>query len=233
DRAAQIVPEKSRTSVLAAASALRNTRRPLFERVSPALDLADVLWEHPVRDQVTSTVDYPLWVDRKRALYSAWYEFFPRSERAVAAKGEQRAQHGTFATAARRLPAVAKMGFDVVYLPPIHPIGRVNRKGRNNALVASVGDVGSPWAIGSTEGGHDAIHPQLGTLADFRRFVAAARAEGLEVALDLPLQCAPDHPWVPEHPEWFTTKADGTIAYAENPPKRYQDIYPLNFDNDP
>jgi starch synthase (maltosyl-transferring) len=125
------------------------------------------------------------------------------------------------------------MGFDVVYLPPIHPIGRVNRKGRNNSVVARPNDVGSPWAIGSDEGGHDAIHPQLGTVADFRTFVAAAAREGLEVALDLALQCAPDHPWVREHPEWFTTRPDGTIAYAENPPKKYQDIYPMNFDNDP
>jgi starch synthase (maltosyl-transferring) len=125
------------------------------------------------------------------------------------------------------------MGFDVLYLPPIHPIGRINRKGRNNALTAAEGDVGSPWAIGAAEGGHDAIHPQLGSLKDFRRFIKAARDVGLEVAMDLALQTAPDHPWVTEHPEWFTTKADGTIAYAENPPKKYQDIYPLNFDNDP
>jgi len=142
-------------------------------------------------------------------------------------------RHGTFATARERLPGVARMGFDVLYLPPIHPIGRVNRKGRNNALVAEEDDVGSPWAIGSAEGGHDAIHPALGTLDDFRDFVAAARELGIEIAMDLALQCAPDHPWVTEHPEWFTTRADGTIAYAENPPKKYQDIYPLNFDNDP
>jgi starch synthase (maltosyl-transferring) len=125
------------------------------------------------------------------------------------------------------------MGFDVVYLTPIHPIGTTFRKGRNNTLVAEPGDPGSPYAIGSPEGGHDAIHPDLGTEADFREFVAAARAQGLEVALDLALQCSPDHPWVTEHPEWFTTRADGSIAYAENPPKKYQDIYPLNFDNDP
>jgi starch synthase (maltosyl-transferring) len=140
---------------------------------------------------------------------------------------------GTFATAAERLPAVARMNFDVVYLPPIHPIGRVNRKGKNNTLVAADDDVGSPWAIGAEEGGHDAIHPDLGTLDDFRRFIKSAEAAGLEVAMDLALQAAPDHPWVKEHPEWFTTRADGMIAYAENPPKKYQDIYPLNFDNDP
>jgi starch synthase (maltosyl-transferring) len=136
-------------------------------------------------------------------------------------------------TAAKELERVAAMGFDVVYLPPIHPIGEVNRKGRNNTLVATPDDVGSPWAIGSAEGGHDAIHPELGTLEEFDAFVARARQLGMEVALDLALQCAPDHPWAREHPEWFTTKPDGSIAYAENPPKKYQDIYPVNFDNDP
>jgi starch synthase (maltosyl-transferring) len=140
---------------------------------------------------------------------------------------------GTLRTAARRLDAVAAMGFDVVYLPPIHPIGFTERKGRNNTLGARPEDPGSPWAIGSADGGHDAVHPDLGTLADFDEFVVRSRALGLEVALDLALQAAPDHPWVKEHPEWFTTRADGSIAYAENPPKKYQDIYPLNFDNDP
>jgi starch synthase (maltosyl-transferring) len=140
---------------------------------------------------------------------------------------------GNFRTAAKRLDAVAAMGFDVIYLPPIHPIGEVNRKGPNNTLTPGPDDPGSPWAIGSRHGGHDAIHPDLGTLADFDAFVSHARSLGLEVALDLALQAAPDHPWVTSHPEWFTTRADGTIAYAENPPKKYQDIYPLNFDNDP
>ncbi|MFD0822544.1 alpha-1,4-glucan--maltose-1-phosphate maltosyltransferase, partial [Micromonospora zhanjiangensis] len=219
--------------VRGAAAALRDDTRPLAERVSPALDLADLLWEHPVREQVTGGETYPIWVDRERALFSAWYEFFPRSEGAVLATADRPARSGTFATATGRLPGVAAMGFDVLYLPPIHPIGRVNRKGRNNTLVAGPDDVGSPWAIGAAEGGHDAIHPDLGTLADFRRFVDAAAEAGLEVAMDLALQAAPDHPWVTEHPEWFTTRADGSIAYAENPPKKYQDIYPLNFDNDP
>jgi starch synthase (maltosyl-transferring) len=171
-----------------------------------------------------------VWVDRPRALYGSWYEFFPRSEGPVVGGNPT---HGTFAQAAERLPAIADMGFDVVYLPPIHPIGKVNRKGKNNTLVAHPDDVGSPWAIGSDEGGHDAIHPQLGTLEDFRAFVHRTRELGMEVALDLALQAAPDHPWVTSHPEWFTTKPDGTIAYAENPPKKYQDIYPINFDNDP
>jgi starch synthase (maltosyl-transferring) len=202
-------------------------------RVGPALELAGLLWQHPVRDLVTSSAPSPIWVDRPRALFSAWYEMFPRSEGATVDASGAPVAHGTFATASARLPGIAAMGFDVVYLPPIHPIGEVNRKGRDNALVAAPGDVGSPWAIGSAAGGHDAVHPSLGTLADFREFVKQAADVGLEVALDLALQCAPDHPWVTEHPEWFTTRPDGTIAYAENPPKKYQDIYPLNFDNDP
>jgi starch synthase (maltosyl-transferring) len=233
DLAAKIVPQEQEERVRTAAAALRDEQKPLFERVTPALDLRDLLWDNPVRQLVTTTRSYAIWVDRPRALFSAWYEFFPRSEGAEVGPDAIPVRHGTFETAARRLPAIAAMNFDVVYLPPIHPIGKVNRKGRNNTLVARPEDVGSPWAIGSDEGGHDAIHPQLGTLEDFRAFVGAARDNGLEVALDLALQAAPDHPWVREHPEWFTTRADGTIAYAENPPKKYQDIYPLNWDNDP
>jgi starch synthase (maltosyl-transferring) len=233
DTAAKNVPDAARTDVQAAAEALRDPGRPLFERVSPALALADLLWEHPVREFVTSTSSYSIWTDRKRALFSSWYEFFPRSEGAIVDERGNAVRHGTFATATERLRGVADMNFDVLYLPPIHPIGRINRKGRNNALVAADGDVGSPWAIGSAEGGHDAIQPELGTLEDFRRFIAAARDVGLEMAMDLAFQAAPDHPWVKEHPQFFTTRADGTIAYAENPPKKYQDIYPLNFDNDP
>jgi starch synthase (maltosyl-transferring) len=186
---------------------------------------------------VTSSPRYEVWVDRPRALYGSWYEFFPRSEGSVVGG---RATHGTFATASERLPAIADMGFDVVYLPPIHPIGRVNRKGPNSAQFpggnpTDVGpdEVGSPWAIGSAEGGHDAVHPELGTMEDFKAFVARTEELGMEVALDFALQAAPDHPWVEKHPEWFTTKPDGSIAYAENPPKKYQDIYPINFDNDP
>jgi starch synthase (maltosyl-transferring) len=231
DRAAKGVPAgRDRDRVVKAAEALRADDLPLGPRVSPGLALTEVMWKHPVRELVTASEPQHVWVDRKRALFSAWYEFFPRSEGTATAGTPV---HGTFTTAATRIPAVAKMGFDVLYLPPIHPIGRINRKGKNNTLVAGDDDVGSPWAIGADEGGHDAIHPDLGTLQDFRRFVAAARDNGLEVAMDLALQCAPDHPWVKEHPDWFTTKADGTIAYAENPPKKYQDIYPLNFDNDP
>ncbi|MBF9134270.1 alpha-1,4-glucan--maltose-1-phosphate maltosyltransferase [Plantactinospora sp. S1510] len=233
ETAAVDVPAQARDRVRAAAVALLDGQRDLPERVAPALGLADLLWDHPVRALLTSAPLLTLWVDRPRALFSAWYEFFPRSEGAVLAEGGQPARPGTFRTALDRLPGVAAMGFDVLYLPPIHPIGRVNRKGRNNTLVAEPDDVGSPWAIGAAEGGHDTIHPDLGTAQDFQRFVAAAREVGLEVAMDLALQAAPDHPWVGEHPEWFTTRADGSIAYAENPPKKYQDIYPVNFDNDP
>jgi starch synthase (maltosyl-transferring) len=194
--------------------------------------LADAFAARPLQSLLTLGDDMSLLVERERAGVGAWYEFFPRSEGARRLK-DGTVKSGSFRTARNRLAAVAAMGFDVLYLPPIHPIGTVNRKGPNNTLTAGPGDPGSPWAIGSAAGGHDAVHPDLGTLADFRAFVRAARAEGLEVALDLALQAAPDHPWVAEHPEWFTTLPDGTIAFAENPPKKYQDIYPINFDNDP
>jgi starch synthase (maltosyl-transferring) len=233
DSAAKLVPGEAQADVLAAATALRDEDRPLADRVTPALDLGGLLWQYPVRDLVTTGDWCKIWVDRPKANFSAWYEFFPRSEGAVLAEDGRIIKHGTFATATKRLPDIAAMGFDIVYLPPIHPIGRINRKGKNNAIVAAPGDVGSPWAIGAEEGGHDAFHPQLGTEADFIAFREAIEAEGMEIALDLALQCAPDHPWVKEHPDWFTAKPDGSIAYAENPPKKYQDIYPLNFDNDP
>jgi starch synthase (maltosyl-transferring) len=197
-------------------------------------EVTDALADFPLRELTTRSEWYPLIVHRQRALFGSWYEFFPRSEGAkVDPLGRRRAVSGTLRTAARRLDGVAAMGFDVVYLPPIHPIGTTARKGRNNSLAANLDDPGSPWAIGSPAGGHDAIHPDLGTLADFDYFVARADKLGMEVALDLALQASPDHPWVAKHPEWFTTRADGSIAYAENPPKKYQDIYPINFDNDP
>ena len=192
-----------------------------------------MLAAHPLREHVTVEGPYQAYADRPRALYGSWYEFFPRSEGATRDDATGAVTSGTFRTAAKRLDAVAEMGFDVIYLPPVHPIGEVNRKGPNNTLTPGPDDTGSPWAIGSKDGGHDALHPELGTFDDFDAFVARATELGLEVALDLALQCAPDHPWVTEHPEWFTTRADGSIAYAENPPKKYQDIYPLNFDNDP
>ncbi|WP_435203253.1 alpha-1,4-glucan--maltose-1-phosphate maltosyltransferase [Janibacter sp. GS2] len=194
---------------------------------------AEELAERPLREMVTPSAELPLLVERELALFGSWYEIFPRSEGARFDEGTGRWVTGTLRTAARRLPAIAQMGFDVVYLTPIHPIGTTARKGPNNTLDAGPEDPGSPYAIGSPDGGHDAIHPELGTFADFDAFVAEASRQGLEVALDLALQCSPDHPWVTEHPEWFTTRADGTIAHAENPPKKYQDIYPLNFDNDP
>jgi len=164
-------------------------------------------------------------VDRERARFSTWYELFPRS------CAPEPGRHGTFRDCEAWLPHIAELGFDVLYLPPIHPIGRTHRKGKNNSLVAGPDDPGSPWAIGSEEGGHDAIHPQLGTLEDFRRFVTRARDVGIEVALDLAFQCSPDHPYVREHPEWFRRRPDGTIQYAENPPKKYQDIYPFDFES--
>ncbi|MDT0394516.1 alpha-1,4-glucan--maltose-1-phosphate maltosyltransferase [Streptomyces edwardsiae] len=229
ERAAAGVPESgSRKVLLAAVDALRDEGRPAASRLAAALtpEVDAVLARHPLRELVTSSDPLPLLVERERALYGAWYEFFPRSE------GTPAQPHGTFDTAARRLPAIAAMGFDVVYLPPIHPIGTTFRKGPNNTLDAGPDDVGVPWAIGSPEGGHDAVHPRLGTLEDFARFVTRAAALGLEVALDFALQCSPDHPWVHKHPEWFHHRPDGSIAYAENPPKKYQDIYPIAFDAD-
>jgi starch synthase (maltosyl-transferring) len=227
-------PAAGRRALLDAAIALRDPSRPVPVRLAAADDAEVVatLTAQPLRDFVSSSDRMPVWVDRERALFGSWYEFFPRSEGAEAdAAGGPRS--GTFRTAAERLPAVAAMGFDVVYLPPIHPIGSTNRKGPNNTLSPGPDDVGSPWAIGSPEGGHDAIHPDLGTEKDFTAFVAQTKALGMEVALDLALQATPDHPWVTSHPEWFTELADGTIAHAENPPKKYQDIYPVNFDRDP
>src|SRR3954454_11650744 len=221
--------------VRGAASAARDASRPVEARLAAlqSPDLLEILTSHPLRELVTVEGPYPLYADRRRALFSSWYELFPRSEGASYDEKTGAVAGGPSRPPAERREAVPAMGFDVVYLPPIHPIGEVNRKGPNNTLDPAPTDPGSPWAIGSQDGGHDAIHPDLGTLADFDAFVARAASVGLEVALDLALQCAPDPPWVTSHPEWFTTQADGTIAYAENPPKKYQDIYPLNFDNDP
>jgi starch synthase (maltosyl-transferring) len=236
ERAAAGVPRREgRTAVLAAVTTLRRSELPAAERLAAALaePVLQALSRHPLRELVSVSRPVTLQVDRERALYGSWYEFFPRSEGAVIDReGHRPPVSGTLRTAAERLPAVAAMGFDVVYLPPIHPIGRAYRKGPNNSLEAGPHDVGSPWAIGSPEGGHDAVHPDLGTIEDFDAFVARAGELGMEVALDFALQCSPDHPWVDKHPEWFTTRADGTIAYAENPPKKYQDIYPINFDLD-
>ena len=177
-------------------------------------------------DRATSSGPLPLDVDRVRARFSTWYELFPRSA------SPEPGRHGTFADVVRQLPEIESMGFDVLYLPPIHPIGVSNRKGRNNQPVAGPDDLGSPWAIGSAEGGHKAVHPDLGTLADFRTLVDAAAARGIDVALDIAFQCAPDHPYVWDHPEWFRTRPDGSIQHAENPPKRYEDIVPFDFESE-
>ncbi len=231
-RAAAGVPRHRRAPLREAAASLRTPGDPI-ERASAALsaEVSDLLALYPLRELLTRGQQYGVWVDRPLARFAAWYEMFPRSTGGRDADGTP--LHGTFATATQALPRIAEMGFDVVYLPPIHPIGEVHRKGRNNTVTATPSDVGSPWAIGSKHGGHDAVHPELGAIEDFDDFVSSATDLGLSVALDLALQCAPDHPWATEHRKWFTELPDGTIAYAENPPKRYQDIYPLNFDNDP
>ncbi|MEU9143170.1 alpha-1,4-glucan--maltose-1-phosphate maltosyltransferase [Streptomyces sp. NPDC048349] len=233
-RAAAKIPKRDgRATVLAAADVMRDEDQEVAVRYAAALDPAvdAVLAKKPLRELVTAAKPLPLLVERKRALFGSWYEMFPRSEGAVVEPGEAPVS-GTFRTAAERLPAIAAMGFDVVYLPPIHPIGSTYRKGPNNTLSAGSWDPGVPWAIGSTEGGHDAVHPDLGTIEDFDAFVARARDLRLEIALDFALQCSPDHPWVEKNPQWFRHRADGTIAYAENPPKKYQDIYPIHFDTD-
>ncbi len=199
--------------------ALSETVSELVQRSLPRL--------HEVRSEQTPTI----WADRRRAGFSAWYELFPRST------APEPGRHGTFRDVESRLGYVAEMGFDVLYLPPIHPIGRTHRKGRNNAVTAEEGDVGSPWAIGGfladgSRGGHKSIHPDLGTMEDFRSLVRAAGERGLEIALDIAFQCSPDHPYVHDHPAWFKRRADGTIQYAENPPKKYQDVYPFDFECD-
>ena len=229
-------PAAARALLNGLARKLRDRSLPPWDRLAASAtpEIRSVLSKYPLRDLVTRSARLPVLVDRLRALYGAWYEFFPRSEGVqFDPMGRREPVSGTLRTAARRLDAIADMGFDVVYLPPIHPIGTTFRKGRNNTLEARAGDPGSPWAIGGPEGGHDAIHPDLGTFADFAAFVKRAGELDIEVAIDLALNASPDHPWVKEHPEWFTTRADGSVAYAENPPKKYQDIYPFNFDNDP
>ncbi|MDT0306929.1 alpha-1,4-glucan--maltose-1-phosphate maltosyltransferase [Streptomyces sp. DSM 44917] len=233
-QAASGVPKsEGKGAVAAAAETLLDASLPPGARLAVALDpeVTAVLDRFPLRALLTCSRPMPLLVERERALFGSWYEMFPRSEGALLRPGAPPVS-GTLRTAAKRLPALARMGFDVVYLPPVHPIGTAFRKGAGGALRARPGDVGSPWAIGSAEGGHDAIHPDLGTTEDFAAFVQAAAAEGMEVALDFALQCSPDHPWVKTHPEWFSRRADGSIAFAENPPKKYQDIYPISFEQD-
>jgi starch synthase (maltosyl-transferring) len=233
---AELIEEASRRAhgadarkLRAAANALRVETTDVEERVQAALaeDLLLLVTSHPDRRNAARYGrELQVVVDRERARFGAWYETFPRS------CSSEPGRHGTFRDCEDRLDYVAGMGFDVLYLPPIHPIGSDHRKGKNNNPVGGEADVGSPWAIGAAEGGHRAIHPELGSFEDFRRLVAKARERGLEIALDIAFQCAPDHPWVKEHPEWFRHRPDGTVQYAENPPKKYEDIYPINFDND-
>jgi starch synthase (maltosyl-transferring) len=209
------------------AETLRSAEVSQKERIELALseEVAGLMDKYPDRCfAITYPGELEIVVDREKALFSAWYEMFPRSCSA------QPGKHGTFQDCEARLPYVAEMGFDVLYLPPVHPIGRTLRKGKNNAVEAAPGDPGTPWAIGAGEGGHKAVNPQLGTLEDFRHLIKKAKEYGIEIALDIALHCSPDHPYLKEHPEWFVSRPDGTIQYAENPPKKYQDIYPFNFE---
>ncbi len=211
------------------AEELRQDDRPESDRIRLALsrETDQLVARYPDRScATTSDRELDVVVDRAKARFSTWYELFPRSCSAIPGR------HGTFQDCETWLPYVASMGFDVLYLPPIHPIGKTHRKGKNNAPAAGPDDPGSPWAIGSSEGGHKAVHPQLGTLDDFKRLVSAAQAHGLEIALDIAFQCSPDHPYVKEHRDWFRIRPDGTVQYAENPPKKYQDIYPLHFETE-
>ncbi|HEX3777813.1 MAG TPA: alpha-1,4-glucan--maltose-1-phosphate maltosyltransferase [Polyangiaceae bacterium] len=224
-RLAQKLAGDSARRVEEAAKRLADAKHALDERLKIAFaeDLLDLVNAPLFAEEASRSEQLEVYVDRAEACFSAWYELFPRSQ------AREPGKHGTFADSARRLPEIAALGFDVIYLPPIHPIGETHRKGRNNAPTCAPGDVGSPWAIGGKAGGHTSIHPELGTLADFEKLVASAKDFGIEIALDFALQCSPDHPWVKEHPEWFFIRPDGSIRYAENPPKKYEDIYPLDF----
>jgi starch synthase (maltosyl-transferring) len=218
-------PPKVRKLLGEAVKTMRSDSQESAVTIVTGDDIGEIMGAYADRAGSTSSPVLELTVDRERARFGAWYEFFPRST-------GTKTEHGTLKTAAKHLELVAQMGFDVVYMPPIHPIGEAFRKGKNNTLQAASGDVGSPWAIGGRSGGHKEIHPQLGTLKDFDDFVSTAGALDLEICLDFAIQCSPDHPWVKEHPEWFHHRPDGSIKYAENPPKKYQDIYPINFDTD-
>ena len=187
-------------------------------------DFVHFVKKYPFKQHHSSSDKYKVAVERTKSLFSTWYEFFPRST------SETPGQHGTFKDCERILPKVKEMGFDVLYFPPVHPVGKINRKGRNNAVNAESGDVGSPWAIGSDEGGHKEVHPALGTMSDFEKLIKKAADMNIEIAMDIAFQCAPDHPYIKQHPEWFKWRPDGTIAYAENPPKKYQDIVPIDFE---
>ena len=228
-RAALQTPSDVVEPLFAAARDLEDESLDVDKRVQVALseEVAGILHSHPLRDLLVEGAIHEVYVERRAALYNSWYELFPRSTGGWDKEGNP--VHGTFDTTAKALERVADMGFDTVYFPPIHPIGKVHRKGKNNSVVAEPGDVGSPWAIQD----HSTTHPDLGTMEDFQKLVSRAQELGLEVALDFALQASPDHPWASSHPDFFTVLPDGSIAYAENPPKKYQDIYPLNFDNAP
>jgi starch synthase (maltosyl-transferring) len=222
---AQGADAKQLRSIAASLRLLAEKKAPVYENPL-TLEIEELAARYPDLNYATlADKELRLWVDRERARFSSWYELFPRS----ASPDPNR--HGTFADVELLLPEIAAMGFDILYMPPIHPIGTAYRKGPNNSVAAGPDDEGSPWAIGSPDGGHKAIHPKLGAFADFDHLVATAHANGMEIALDIAFQCSPDHPWVTEHPEWFTHRPDGSIQYAENPPKKYQDIYPLNFES--
>ncbi len=225
--AASRAPEPDRDTLLEWARILRNNHRAtVVKNLALSPEVASLACRFADRSRATTCFpEHIVAVDRERARFSAWYEMFPRS------CSPDPGRHGTFKDCDERLEYIAGMGFDIVYLPPIHPVGVTARKGRNNALIAHESDPGTPWAIGSEEGGHKSVNPQLGTLDDFRFFVQKTRDKGMEVALDIAFQCSPDHPYVKEHPDWFRWRPDGTIQYAENPPKKYQDIYPLEFEN--
>lgn len=215
--------EKKYLNQIAAWFADDNTYDQAIE-AAVSSDLQALFKKYPTKFLANQTQEFKAYVDRQKALFSTWYEFFPRSASSIPGK------HGTFKDCEVLLPRVAKMGFDTLYFPPVHPIGEVNRKGKNNATDAAPGDVGSPWGIGSHHGGHKALHPELGTLDDFKSLVNTAKDLGIEIAMDFALQAAPDHPWVKEHPQWFKWRPDGTVQYAENPPKKYQDILPIYFE---
>jgi starch synthase (maltosyl-transferring) len=233
---AELVQQAAKRASGAAAEQLRAWSRTLSAEVQGNAETIQLALDEDLALQMTRFPDttfattysptLTVVVDPIRARFSAWYEMFPRS------CAPQPGEHGTFKDCEARLSAIASMGFDVLYLPPIHPIGRTHRKGRNNTPTAAPDDPGSPWAIGAAEGGHKAIHPQLGTLQDFRRLVARASEQGIDIALDIAFQCSPDHPYVKDHPQWFRWRPDGTVQYAENPPKKYQDIYPLEFESE-
>jgi len=225
----QQVPEDDKGRLTEIRKSLSDKKLDLEKRTSAVVsgELSGLMSAFPLRfNESTSGEPLRVFVERKKANFSTWYELFPRS------LGSERSGHGTFRDVIKHLPYVADMGFDVLYLPPIHPIGEVNRKGKNNSTTSEPGEPGSPWAIGSKLGGHQSIHPELGTPDDFRALVSEAAKAGIEIALDIAFQCAPDHPWVKEHPDWFRQRPDGTLQYAENPPKRYEDIYPLNFETE-